>query len=412
MNSNYNQEIGSEHERIYYNCRIDNQIDNISTSSTSEAVYDKQSQTILQRQSDYEMAVQSYGIRAKLPIFVAPIVQGTNTDIDLMPYSVCYSYTDPFTPGAVRQDFKVDLIWYSDSIYNPGTPGFVGPLPRSPADNNGIQDFTTSPNYYYCNNYQAFIDIVNTALRTAWTNFNAVWPGVHTEPIWVQYDARTGLFSFVGELSMAIGAGAFGLNKAWVSMNSLLFKYFDGVYSIFNGYDTVNNRDYDIVFTQKKGGSNAWSLGNHYAGSVPNVTTNPPAYVIMEQETDLRYLWNNIKQIIITTDSINVRTEFMPFIEFPQQINKAISNTFNQPRKSIISYEDYNGAGGESWRPGVHRDTYYEPRFYKWIDLVSDNVLNNIQLEIFFQIEEGHTFNLNIPRNGVCNVKLIFRKKN
>ena len=410
MNSNFNQSVGTDHERIYYNCRLDNQIDNVSNSATEIAVYNKQSQNILENQSDYEMAVQSYGIRAKLPIFVAPIIQGVNTDINAMPYSVCYSYTNPFVPGSPRQDFKKDVVWAPDQAFASFNPNRVAPLPKSPAENNGIQDFLTSPNYYYCNSYKSFLDMVNLALREAWVDFNAAVPGVHAEPVWVQYDARTGLFAFVGPYSMT-GAGGVGLNRAAVTMDALLYKYFDGIESRFNGYNTSNGRDYEIVFEQFPGQSNYWSLGNHYAGVVPNVTTNPPAYLIMEQETDLRHLWNNIKQIIISTESINVRTEFMPFIEFPQQINKAINNRFNQPRKSIISYEDYN-VTGNNWRPGIHRDIYYEPYFYKWIDLISDSVLNNIQIEIFFQTEEGVTLPLNIPRNGVCNVKLAFRKKN
>ena len=58
MNSNFNQSVGTDHERIYYNCRLDNQIDNVSNSATEIAVYNKQSQNILENQSDYEMAVQ------------------------------------------------------------------------------------------------------------------------------------------------------------------------------------------------------------------------------------------------------------------------------------------------------------------------------------------------------------------
>ena len=408
MNTNYNQEIGSDHERIYYNCRLDNQINNISNSATSVAVYDKQSQNILERQSEYEMAVHSYSIRAKLPIFIAPIVQGANTDINAMPYSVCYSYTDPAT--GVNTNFKQDLVWSADFAFNSANPDRTTPLPRTPAENNGIQDLFTSPNYYYCNSYLKFLDIVNLALLRAWIAFNTAHPAIHTEAVWVQYDAKTGLFALVGERSMATGAGGVGANKAQVFMDTLLYKYFDGIRADFNGYDQPNGKDYGFIFEQLEGGQNAWSLGNHYAGLVPNVTTNPPLYLIMEQETDLRYLWNNIKQIIISTDSINVRTEFMPFIELPQQINKSINNRFNQPRKSILSYEDYNVK--DNWKASIHRDIYYEPLFYKWIDLVSDNVLNNIQLEIFAQTEEGAVLAVNIPRNSVCDVKLCFRKKN
>ena len=36
---------------------------------------------IINKQSDYRMAIESWNLRAKLPIFLATIKQGTNTDI-------------------------------------------------------------------------------------------------------------------------------------------------------------------------------------------------------------------------------------------------------------------------------------------------------------------------------------------
>ena len=408
MNSNYNQEIGSDHERIYYNCRIDNQIDNVSTSATTNAVYDVQSQNVLERQSDYEMAVSSYDLRVKMPLFIAPIIGGTNTDINAMPYSVSYS----ITVGGVTSSYKTDLIWQPDYAWISANPSRSRPLPRSPNANNGIQDLTTNPDYYYCKSYDDFLDMVNLALATSYASFVAVHgASYHSAPVFIKYDARTGLFAIVGELSYATGRGGIGLDKAFVGVDALLYKYFDGIRATFNGYNTTNATDYQFTFENKNGQSNAWAYGNQYAGAVPNPQTLLPTYVIMEQETEARFLWNNIKQIVITTDSINVRTEYMPFIEFPQQINKSSVNRFNQPRKSIISYEDYNNHIPHT-SASIHRQINYEPLFYKWIDLVGDSVLNNIQLEIFFQTEEGITLPINIPKSSVCNIKLVFRKKN
>ena len=68
---NLNNQKKFDKEHIYYNVRIDNQIDEISNSATTECVYDQQTQNILDKQSSYEMAIQSWNIRAKLPIFIA-----------------------------------------------------------------------------------------------------------------------------------------------------------------------------------------------------------------------------------------------------------------------------------------------------------------------------------------------------
>ena len=407
MNSNYNQAIGSEHERVYYNCRLDNQIDNVTTAATNNAVYDVQSQNILERQSEYEMAVSSYDLRIKMPVFIAPIIGGTNTDINAMPYSVCYS----FTTGGVSTYYRTYLIWTPDNAWSSTNPARSRPLPRSPNANNGIQDLTTNPDYYYCNNYQHFLNIINTALATSYTNFNAAHGGIINERVFIKYDARTGLFSIVGKSGYATLGDSADNNKPLVSFDALLYKYIDSIPVNFNGYNLPNGNDYTIDFSIFDGNSNAWALGNQYAGAVPNPQTLVPAYIIMEQETDTRFLWNNIKQIVISTDSINVRTEYMPFIEFPQQINKSSVNRFNQPRKAIISYEEYSNNIPQS-SASIHRQINYEPLFYKWIDLVGDSDLNNIQLELFIQTEDGITLPVNIPKSSVCNVKLVFRKKN
>lgn len=422
----YNED-GVTKEHIYYNIRIDNPIDGTDNSASRECVYNKQTQPIIEKQSDYEMAIESWSLRAVLPVFVATIQQGTNTNINLMPFSVCYSYT---TAG-VTTNFQTFLVWQPDYTWTQAP----NQLPKAPNDNNGIQDLITSPHYYDCNNFQRFVDIINNALKTSYDAFNAAHPAVHTEECWVQYDTRTGLFSIVGELSYAVGAGGIGTNKAFVFFDALLYKYIDSIPAGFNGYNNNFGKDYDITFEQKNGGSNAWVHGNPYAGEVVNPQTSPPAYIIMDQENDCRSLWNNIKQIIISSTSITVRNEFMPFIEFPQKLQERTDgiptgdtplnpdgtyqnvvrsdiNTFGLEKKNIISYIDYNYASPQmAIQSSKHRDIFYKPHFYKWVDLTSDTPLNNVNIEVQFETEDGFILPVNIPNKASCSIKLAFRRK-
>ena len=402
-----NYRENNDKENIYYNVRIDNQIDDVDNSASLDCVYDQQTQNIINKQSDYKMAIESWNIRAKLPIFIATIKQGTNTDINAMPYSVCYSYTT----GGVTTNYQTFLNWQPDEAFSAGNPNRTLPLPKNPAENNGIQDIYTNPNYYYCNSFIKMINIMNLALTISFNNFNAIHPGIVTEQVWIQYDPRTGLLSMIGNLEYAVGLGGDGTLKPFVSVDALLYKFIDSIPADFNGYNNANGKDYTILFEQKPGNSNAWARGNHYAGAVPNPQTIPPDYLIMEQESDCRSLWSNIKQIIITSNSINVREEYMPLITFPQQLIKNPS-TFNLNRKSIISYIDYNyGSPQTVLQTSTHRDIFYKPHFYKWIDLVGDSGLNNINIEIFFETEDGFIIPLSIPNKASVNVKMVFRKK-
>lgn len=387
----------SDEQSIYYNCSIENQIDGVDNSASERTTLEIQTNTILEKQSDYKFAVASWNIRSYLPVFIATIQQGTNTDRNLMPFSVCFEY--------LGNDYKTDLIWEPDVKWISQTP-----LPKPPSQNNGIQDLNSSPFYYYCNTYQKFVDIINTALRTSYNAFNAAHPGIHAEAPHVQYDARTGLFALIGEFDYATGA-----NRALVYVDALLYKYLDTIRANFYGYNNVNGKDYLMTFAQYPGGSNAWSYGNHYSGATPFAQTTPPTHIIMEQESDTRYLWSNIKQILITSASINVREEYMPFRSFPQEIQQRTQNRFNQPKESVLSYIDYGYASPNTFGVGatssLHRDIFYEPKFYKWIDLVGDAPLNNINIQAYFITEDGFKLNCQIPNKSSSNFKFVFRKR-
>ena len=135
----------------------------------------------------------------------------------------------------------------------------------------------------------------------------------------------------------------------------------------------------------------------------------------MEQETDSRNLWNNITQIFITTNSISVRDEYLPYRNKPQQIANRDFDQFNQSKRSVLSYLDYNGSSAaisQNVKSSLSRDIRYAPKYRKYIDLVSNDPLNNINIEIFYVIDGVSILPLNLPINASADIGLIFRKKN
>ena len=133
----------TDQEHIYYNLRIDNPLDGVDNATDQTTVFDRQTQPIVRKQSDYQVAVEAWSLRAQLPIFIATIEQGTNTNINLMPFEVCYS----FTTGGVTTDFLTQLIWTPDPKF---LNAAIAPLPKAPNDNNVLQDLLTNPGYYWC----------------------------------------------------------------------------------------------------------------------------------------------------------------------------------------------------------------------------------------------------------------------
>ena len=421
-------------EHIYYNVRIDNELDGKDNGASPNCIYNQQTQDILHNQSLYEMSVESWNVRAKMPIFIATVQQGKEPNPN--PYTEDeYRNLTPFkvgmqiTIGGVVSTYSSNLIWIPDAIFRSINPNRTAPLPKVSYKNNGLQDLTTNPDYYYCNTFLRWVNIINTALESVYQKFNTAHPTFHNSAPFVEYDNRTGLFSIVAELSWAIGRGGIGQDKAYLGFDALLYKYIDSIPAEFQSYNDANGMDYIIAFEQLKGGQNAWAFGNHYAGVVVNPQTSPPSHIIMEQENDCRYLWSNIKDILFVSNTIQVRSEYMPNIRFPQSLNQeniipnpnnfvggnSITgdiNSFMLDQKSVISYIDYNYASpNDTTQTSIHRDIFYKPRYEKWIDLIGDAPLNNINIEVFFQTEDGFILPLSIPNKSSVNLKLQFRKK-
>ena len=104
---------------------------------------------IIPKQSDYQATVVSFDIIGDIPIFIMPILEGTNNNINATPFGVSLTY------GGVA--YPSQLIFVTD------VPTF--PLPLSPLNNGGLQDLNSQ--YYYVYAFQKLIDMTNTALLNA-----------------------------------------------------------------------------------------------------------------------------------------------------------------------------------------------------------------------------------------------------
>ena len=329
------------------------------------------------------MSVLFWSLRGQIPVFICPIVEGTNTLINATPFGVNFNY------GGV--DYPSQIFYSPDTDLTSSTV-----LPKSPNDNNGIQDIGTS-NYYYVYTFQHFIDLVNNSLFGAWADFDAVNPAIHNSAPWFQYDSKTGLMSLIAERSYSQPFGA------KVFMNSRLLNYFEAIRVKFYGYNQPNYSDFEFIFKEAN--------GNQYGYAIPSTTlTNPPAYNKYEQEYDARFLWGNIKSILFTSSSIACREEYVPQSTNPEAFQQK-GNPFNPDRRSIISYYDIfydtSGTSGANWR----QQLYYNPPYAKFIDLISNSNLNNINLEVFIQLNDGQLIPLQIPTGANVDIKLVFKKK-
>jgi len=382
LNTNKETKIYDDREHIYYNIKIspiykDTEAPQIANSNI-------QTSNILNKQSDYECAVTFWALRADLPIFICPIAEGTNNNINLTNFGVCYSFGG--------NDYTSSVIYVPNRTF----PSYE--LPLSPLNNNGVQDIKNE--YYYVWRFIDFVDMVNTAFTNAFNSYKTAHAGQpETEPVWIQYDNETGLFSLVAQK-------AYLTSGVEIYMNELLYNYFSGLKVYANVYDAPNFKTFRLLIEHNFTNQTAYALKGGTIPAPPAV----PDYVINSQEYESRYTWANIISILFTSSSIQTRDEYIPQITNPNLISSSV-NAFNPNYRSILSYFDIiydtSGNSGANWRQYL----YYDPAIYKWIDLVSDIPLNNFNIEIFFQLTTGQLVPLKIPINSLVDIKLLFRKK-
>lgn len=361
----------------YFNVRIDNIYKNSEVPKIAST--DFATSKILDKQDDYEMAIQGFDIKLLTPIFICPIKEGiTQTNINLTNFGVCISYAG--------NDYPEPVIYVPENLSIPAAL-----LPKPPSDNFGVQDLNNQ--YYYVFTFQAFLDMINTALYNSYVAFNAAHGGVHAHAPYFIYNADTGLMSLITDASYADS----GATKIYVNIQ--LLNYVENIPMIFEGYDKPNYKD--LYFNIRSYGNNGY----------PDPATTPPTAYQFKQEYDGRFLWCNIRSIVLTSSSIKTQLEYLPNVTNPNSTLQQASNSFNPNFQNILSYYDIvtdsTGTRGCNWRQNI----YYQPTLYKWIDLTSQIPLSRINITISFQLTNGQLIPAYIQTGQSCTIKLLFRKK-
>lgn len=364
---------------IYY----DVSISNIYVEGKAQPIlasYNESTPQLLHKQNDYQLQVYFWSLKGDLPIFIMPILEGTNPNINDTIFGIC------LTAGGI--DFPQRMEYVSAS-FNPV-------LPKPPSENNGLQDNKTS-NYYYVYTFENLIQMINTTFQNSYNAMNTAFPGLHNSAPWFEYNESSGKFILYAEYSYSQpGAAEVFVNAPFLQTIT------DSIEIIFYGYNNVNFKDAKYPMFVKPHNQNGWA-------EPPNLLTNPPAFLKFAQEYNTMYTLSNIRTIIFTTNSIETRPEYLPSNENGNVLEK-IRNTFNPDSKNILSYYDIiydtNSQSGANWRQYL----YFAPSIEKWVDLTSSSSLNRINIEIYFQTVDGSIHPLFLPLNNSADIKLSFRK--
>src|SRR5215216_1175035 len=277
---------------------------------------------ILDRCSDYYCSVVRFNIPMEdIPLMVCPIVPNQtailgagNEDKDLTPLIIGIE----FGSGSAAR-FPINLEYF------PQNPVYIDTLPTGFVQNKSLQIITP---YYFIYSYQQFLNMINDALGVSWnvSGLKAMFPN-HLQPYFV-LDSETSLISLIVP-TYFVNITAPAVVTPSIFMNVALQKYLDAFNVSLTRYNAPQGNDTYFIFN---GSFTQTPETFYYPNGItpPATTANPgpptiPGYYKFTQEYSILEYWSSLHSIIISTNTIPIRNEYIPGVS-----NQASYITVNQ----------------------------------------------------------------------------------
>jgi hypothetical protein len=356
-----------ENDNIYVNIEIKNLKDN-NISGYPATFFQNRTKSIIDKANEYYCSV----IRFTIPNFFVPLhimpIQSNQANANLSDYSITLEYD-----GDVQQEY---LIYVSSGVIPSPTPPSLNP--------NGKQ--SVSP-YYFIFEYQSVVNMINTAFLNAFTNL-ATKPLGSEQPI-MTYDSLTNKFQILAQSDYYDHTLA---NPIKVYFNEQLQTIINGFPSYFAniGASSLNTfsptgRDEQLLITN--------NYNNYVSSASSNLPFSGDPYYILYEEYSSIFSWNPFKRIALTTNSIPVESEY---VQGPSD---------NQTLKILTDFSPISDNEiRTTWQ-------YFPSGQYRLIDMISEQEVKKLDLQIIWIDQYDNYYQLEIPWNQQCTIKLAFLRK-
>lgn len=359
-NSNRSEVIKTE-ERIYYNVVIAN-----NTQQPIQAKFNEvRNEGIVPIPENYSLIVTRFIVGTQtVPIFFMPIAPFPNLNPDLSTLSITLTYSGI--------DFQVFLIYSALNSFSPPNPPTV--------DN---PDWEFAP-YYGVFSFQQLLDMLNTALATAFTALKFFFPlAPPTQAPYFTFDPVTELISlFCQQLYDPVVAGAPTI-EIW--LDSEMYSFFENFETFFAGYDQLAGKDYQFVI---KNNNN-------------NIPASPMAYYEFKQEYRTLYNWTSFRNIVFLTGNVPVKYEYIPITNnLGSQVGDNYLPILTDFQAVDTSPSDYRGYV-----------QYIPSGEYRRTDLKGTEPLKTFDISVFWEDKLGNLFPLLVPPLDSISIKMLFEHK-
>ena len=329
--------------------------------------------------SNYFCSIVRFSIQtgSSLPVFIPRIADPT-VDIDETIYKVTLNYGTRVSTVAVK--------------YNPGSTTY------RLLKKGGNVNTALGSDYYHVKNYQDFIEMVNLALSTAFTNLSVQLPAntfAATTAPYLEFDPSTNKCILNSEINFFKQDQS---TPVEIYFNSRLYELFVGFRSDFISYDGDKNHKLIVIDTRGI---------NYKLIKLANGTTY--TFIQMYQEISSVPLWNPVASIVFCSSMLPV----VPTQTSKPNIISNNSNNFtsggdNSNLANMLSDFEIAIDAVNQYRPFI---LYAPSAEYRLIDLYSGTDLNRLNIQVFWKDHFGNLNPLYIPPGASAHMKLMFRRK-
>jgi hypothetical protein len=244
--------------------------------------------------------------------------------------------------------------------------------------------------------FQSMVDMINTAWGVAYAAFYTANVGtiptlVAGQQPYLLFQPDTGTFDFYVPYT-------FYVNNISVSMNSLLYEFFNNFWVKYLGENNVNHVDYTFIVKDLLS-----------TNTTARNTTIPPGYLLMKQEFNSLYNWFGVTTIQLRSTQLGVVGEYFPTVNTSTTVLQNSGSAGSGPSNAQIltDFQPYYAPGDAA---GPRSYLYYAPGQYRYFNINKDTV-RQMDLQIYVVTRDGSEYLYFVPPNQSVQAKVGFMKK-
>jgi hypothetical protein len=362
-----------------------------------------------------------------------PIILSPSTDINTTIYSVSVG-----VKGSGAKIITTSVVW------SPENQTSYTQVP-------GLSTIQSQSDYYYCYTYNHWVNLVNIALRTAWTSAIS-GQSCGTQCPFIEFDETTGLFSINQDANTCMTtygtalpapysvasatvapSGTYQTGEySFVGFNSNLESMFANWDSTYYGAGIKwsDGITYDLPETVVNMGIDKLQVGSTLTlgGAIGNVLKNKPnltsyqltnpftnavigSYYVRQTETNISTgsLWSPVASIVIGTTTIPVRNEACsnPVVLGGSNTSAALAGAASFQK--VLIETPINAITADLWRGWI----LYEPMVptFSSMDPVHEGI-TAVDFQVYWRNRYTNSLvPLKLYNTGSMSLRLQFRRK-